>query len=171
MTHERHLLHIEPLRAETFAPYGNVIEASEAASHFPVNRGDAVRYDKLAGVEVLDAAGHASISIFRARPHALPLRLTVLERHCLGSQAFMPLSPNPYLVIVSCAGPPPVPAQLRCFRAQAGQGVNFAPGTWHHPLLALEITADFLVVDRGGPAQDSDCDEIELDTTPVWVHD
>ncbi len=168
---ERHLLHIEPLRAETFRPFGEVIEASDAAPHFPVNRGDAVRYDKLAGIEVLDVAGRPSISIFRARPHALPLRLTVLERHRLGSQAFMPLSPNPYLVVVSCAGPPPTPTQLRCFRAQPGQGVNFAPGTWHHPLLALEITADFLVVDRGGPEQQGDCDEIELDATPVWVHD
>jgi Ureidoglycolate lyase len=92
---ERHLVHIEPLQAATFRPYGEVIEASAATPHFPVNRGDAVRYDKLSGIEVLDAAGHASISIFRARPHALSLRLTVLERHRLGSQAFMPLSPNP----------------------------------------------------------------------------
>lgn len=167
---ERHLLQIEPLQAESFRPYGEVIEASDAASHFCVNRGDAVRYHKLAGVEVQEGAGRPSISIFRARPHALPLRLTMLERHRLGTQAFMPLSPNPYLVVVSSAGPPPTPAQLRCFRALPGQGVNFAPGTWHHPLLALQITADFLVVDREDPEPPDEGDELDLDATPVWVH-
>lgn len=166
---QRHLLHTEPLEAEAFRPYGDVIEASDAVRHFSINRGDAVRYHDLAGVHVSAGGGRAAISIFRARPHLLPLQLTVLERHPLGSQAFMPLSPNRYLVVVAGAGPAPAPTQLRCFQALPGQGVNFAPGTWHHPLLALQITSDFLVVDREGPAEPGNCDEYPLDEMHVWV--
>ena len=164
----RHLLTIEPLSAEAFKPYGNVIEASDAAQHFGINDGDAVRYHDLAKVDVGADGGRPIISLFRARPHVLPLQLARVERHPLGSQAFMPLGPHPYLVVVSLAGPPPEPAQLRCFLAAPGQGVNYARGTWHHPLLALEATCDFLVVDRGGPPLPGNCDEHALES-PVWV--
>jgi ureidoglycolate lyase len=169
MTSPRHLLHVEPLSAEAFRPYGDVIEASDAARHYSINRGDAMRYDDLANVDVSANGGRAIVSIFRARAHSLPLRLEMLERHPLGSQAFMPLSPHAYLVVVAFAGPPPEPSQLRCFRTAPGQGVNYARGTWHHPLLALETTSDFLVVDRGGPASSDNCDEHPLEATPVWV--
>ena len=165
----RQVLIPEPLSAEAFKPYGDVIEAGDAALRFGVNRGDALRFHDLAKVDVLAADGRPIISIFRALPHALPLRLTMMERHPLGSQAFVPLGPQPYLVVVSLAGPPPEPAQLRCFLAAPGQGINYARGTWHHPLLALQATSDFLVVDRGGPPLPTNCDEHPLEGPPVWV--
>ncbi|MEX0298360.1 MAG: ureidoglycolate lyase [Kordiimonas sp.] len=34
--------------------------------------------------------------------------------------------------------------------ADAGQGVNYHKGTWHHYCLALGKTSDFLVIDRKG---------------------
>jgi ureidoglycolate lyase len=169
MSSPSHLLRIEPLSAEAFRPYGDVIEASDAAEHFSINRGEAIRYHDLAAVDVAAEGGRALISIFRARALTLPMKLWMLERHPLGSQAFMPLSPHPYLVVVSFAGPPPAPTQLRCFQATPGQGVNYARGTWHHPLLALNAVCDFLVVDRGGPAQPPNCDECDLAATPVWL--
>ncbi len=165
----RHLLRAEPLSAEAFTPYGDVIEASDAAQRFGVNRGDALRYHDLARVDVWAGGGRPIISIFRALPHALPLPLTVMERHPLGSQAFVPLGPHRYLVVVAFAGPPPEHTQLRCFLAAPGQGVNYARGTWHHPLLALEARSDFLVVDRGGPPLPGNCDEHRLEGVPVWV--
>jgi ureidoglycolate lyase len=165
----RHLLRIEPLTAEAFRPYGDVIEASDAVQHFSINRGDAVRYHDLAEVDVSAEGGRPIVSIFRALPHGLPLQLSMLECHPLGSQAFMPLSPQSFIVVVSRAGPPPAPTQLRCFQAAPGQGVNYARGTWHHPLLALHAACDFLVIDRGGPAWPRNCDEHDLSATPVWV--
>ena len=84
----------------------------------------------------------------------------MLERHPRGSQAFVPLSDAPYLVVV--ADDPSTPP--RCFLAR-GQGVNFRAGTWHHPLLALERTSDFLVVDREG--DDDNCDEASL--AEAWM--
>ena len=128
----------ESLSATAFAPFGEVIEVSDAARHFSINAGYAERYHDLARVEV--SGGRTLISIFRAQPRALPLALTVLERHPLGSQAFMPLSGRPYLVVVAPAADASRPdlSRLRCFRAGPGQGVNYAAGTWHHPLLALQ---------------------------------
>ena len=90
------------------------------------------------------------VSLFRAEPAALPLRLSMMERHPLGSQAFWPLSGGDWLVAVAPDdnGRPGTPL---VFRASGSQGVCYAPNVWHHPLLALSQVSDFLVVDRDGP--------------------
>ncbi|HKP77658.1 MAG TPA: ureidoglycolate lyase [Phenylobacterium sp.] len=139
----------ELLTADAFAPFGDVIEASERAEVMPINYGWTTRFHALADVAVGD--GHAIISILRSRP-LTPLVLKVFERHPLGSQAFMPLSGRPFLVAVAPRGDFD-PAAVRIFRAEAGQGVNYARGTWHHFLLALEAESDFLVVDREGAGE------------------
>ncbi|MCY1176174.1 Ureidoglycolate lyase [compost metagenome] len=84
----------------------------------------------------------------------------MMERHPLASQAFVPLSGRAYLVVVAPAGPAPQVEDLRVFLARGDQGVNYAPGVWHHPLLALDEVSDFLVIDRGGPGDN--CDEVKL---------
>jgi ureidoglycolate lyase len=150
---------VEPLTREAFTPFGDVIEASEAARHFPINDGTTERYHDLAKID-LDAQGRAILSIFRAQPRTLPLTLTMLERHPLGSQAFMPLSGHPYLVAVAARADTFQASDVRVFLARADQGVNYAVGVWHHPLLALDEVCDFLIVDRAGPGPN--CDERDL---------
>ena len=147
----------EPLTAEAFAPFGSVIEASDEAVKLDINRGHAVRYDRLAEIDVADGGGTAAISLFRARPLD-ELVLRGFERHPLGSQTFMPLSGHPYLVAVAPAGPFD-PAAIRLFRAERHQGVHYRKGVWHHFLLVLD-ESDFLVVDRAGPGDN--CEEVEL---------
>lgn len=169
MTLLRHTLTIEPLSAEAFRPFGDVIEASDTARHFPINDGYAERYHDLAQLDVAAQGGRPLVSIFRASPRQFPLQLALLERHPLGSQAFVALSGLPFLVVVAPAGAEPQLAQLRCFRAARGQGVNYARGTWHHPLIALQAPCDFLVLDRGGQAGDANCDEYPLSDRPVWL--
>src|SRR4029079_9807993 len=78
------------------------------------------------------------------------LVLKIFERHPLGSQSFVPLSGRPYLVAVASAGAFDA-AAIRLFRAEGNQGVHYRKGVWHHFLLALDATSDFLVVDRAGP--------------------
>ncbi|MEW5686838.1 MAG: ureidoglycolate lyase [Pseudomonadota bacterium] len=151
----RHLTPV-PLTADAFAPFGDVIEASERAEVIPINYGWTTRFNALSDVAVGD--GHAILSIFRSKPLA-PLVLKIFERHPLGSQAFVPVQGRPYLVAVAPPGEFD-PAAVRVFRAEAHQGVNYARGTWHHFLLALEAESDFLVVDREGPGDN--LDEIEL---------
>ena len=158
-------LAIEALSVERFAPFGDVISTDVAARHFPINGGTTERYHDLANLDAgLD--GKLIVSIFRGQPRELPFAVMMLERHPLGSQAFMPLVAQPYLIVVAPAGEAPEPDALRAFLAQPGQGVNYANGVWHHPLLALNETCDFLVIDRSGPG--NNCDEITL-TEPCYL--
>jgi len=160
---EPHHLKIEPLTREAFAPFGDVIEASDAVRHFPINAGNTERYHDLANLDAED--GKVIVSIFRGQPRALPFTVPMMERHPLGSQAFMPLSGRHYLVVVAKPGEPPAASDLRCFLATAGQGVNYARGVWHHPLMALDAVSDFLVIDRSGPGDN--CDEVVLEPVAV----
>jgi ureidoglycolate lyase len=148
----------QPLTAEAFAPFGQVIEASEAAVKLDINQGHAVRYDRLAEIDVGDVGGAGVISLFRAQPLVEPV-LRVFERHPLGSQSFVPLGGGPYLVAVAPAGDFDA-AAIRLFRAEGRQGVHYRKGVWHHFLLVLEADSDFLVVDRAGPGDN--CEEVEL---------
>jgi len=157
-----HPVSVEPLTAEAFKAFGDVIEASTSAQHFTINQGFAERFHQLAHVDVTQDGGQPAISIFKAKARPLPLQLSVLEKHPLGSQAFMPLSGDAYLVVVALGGDTPDMTTLKCFSATAQQGVNYAKGTWHHPLLALQ-DGDFLVVDRAGPSGEVNCVEVVLD--------
>jgi len=139
---------IEPLTAEAFVPFGQVI-STEGAHHYPINGGMTERYHDLAKIELGGPNPRPLLSLFRGQPYALPLTLRLVERHPLGSQAFFPLSDRPFLVIVA-EDEGGMPARLRAFRTGSGQGVNIAMNTWHGVLTPLEAVSDFLVVDRGG---------------------
>jgi ureidoglycolate lyase len=153
------LLRPETLTGEAFAPFGDVIEIAGSAFHL-INDGMARRYHDLAAVDVGTGGGRPLISLFRGRPHAFPLTVKSLERHPLGSQAFFPLSPTPFALIVAPAGAGVAAGDLRAFVSNGRQGVNYRRGTWHHVLLTLERESDFLVVDRGGPG--NNCDELHF---------
>jgi ureidoglycolate lyase len=138
----------EVLTREAFRPFGDVIEL-EHATHFPINDGTTERYHDLASVDVGEQGGYPLINVFRAQPRQLPFEVKMMERHPLGSQAFIPISDRPYVVLVA----PNDELRLRGLRAfvtRGWQGVNYARGVWHHPLIALSSVSDFLVVDRGG---------------------
>lgn len=149
-------LTVERLTAAAFAPFGEVIAPESAKQVLGINAGTATRYHDLAHLDVESEGGRPLISWFRARPQALPLTLTQVERHPLGSQAFFPLTPHPYLVVVT-HDPATVP---RAFLAQPLQGVNYRRGLWHHALIALHAESNFLVIDRGGAGHN--CDEVAL---------
>ena len=165
----RQWLPVEPLHAHAFSAFGDVIEAGGAGRHRTINEGFAQRYDDLARLDTLRQQGRPVLSVFRARPRTLPVQLRLVERHLLGSQAFVPLLQQRFLVVVAPSGPAPTPLQLRCFMSRPGQGVNYAAGTWHHPLIALDAGGDFLVIDRGAPEGEEDCEEHSLLAADVWV--
>ena len=148
-----------PLSRAAFAPFGDVIEVSQHSEVRDINEGHTKRYHDLAALCLDSEGGQAAINIFRSTPLPQPLKLKFLERHPLSSQAFMPLSGKPYLVVVAPPGDLDE-AKIQVFIATAQQGVNYHPGTWHHYCLALEEVSDFLVVDR--IADDENCDEVTL---------
>ena len=160
-------LKIETLTQEAFAEFGDVIEVSDDAQHFTINNGSTERYHDLAKVEVDGEGARVLINIFRAQPLSYPLPIKMVERHPFGSQAFIPLSGKPYLVLVAPHGDHVAPSTLRVFAASANQGVNYYKNTWHHPVLALEGQSDFLVVDRGG--KEHNCEELFFDDSSVTI--
>jgi ureidoglycolate lyase len=155
----RLVVSILALTPEAFAPYGDVIQIG-GSQHYTINNGYAERYHDLAAVDVMEQGGRPLISIFHATPRALPVRIQVMERHPMSSQAFFPLSTIPFLVVVAAPGDDLSAESLRAFITDGRQGINYRRGVWHHALLALETACDFLVVDRGGPGKD--CDEVSL---------
>src|ERR1700738_3988074 len=142
------VLTVKLLAREAFAPFGDVIDLDDA-QHFPINQGSTERYHDLAKVDVYDQGGRPLINVFRGQPRALPFEVKMLERHPLGSQAFVPLNDKPYLVVVAPAGELD-PSEIRAVVTSGWQGVNYAKAVWHHPLIALGDVSDFIVVDRGG---------------------
>ena len=155
-----------PLTRESFAPYGEVIETAGAES-FLINEGTTRRFHDLAPVDVLAEGGRPLISLFRAQPRRLPLPVTVMERHPLGSQAFVPITAEPFLVLVARPGPPPEPEDLVGFVTDGRQGVNYARGIWHHPLIALNREGDFVVIDRGGEGENLEETAFEAGTVEL----
>jgi len=150
----------QPLTKEAFAPFGEVID-SRTSDHFPINAGRTQRHHDLARVETLGDNARTLISIFVSQPIDLPLTLSFLERHPLGSQAFMPLHEERFVVVVAPAGERVDPDQVRAFVTDGRQGVNYHAGTWHAIQSVLEREGEFLVVDRGGDGDN--CEEHPLD--------
>jgi ureidoglycolate lyase len=153
------IIKASPLTREGFAEYGDVIE-TDGATRFMINAGRATRFDDLATVDTTEAGGSPAISIFRSEPVPQPVVLSVMERHPWASQAIIPMGGAACLVVVAPAGPFD-PSGICAFLAGPNQGVNYRRGVWHHPLLALGQTGDFLVVDRKGPGEN--CDLVDID--------
>jgi len=155
-----------PLTAEAFAPFGDVIEAGRAAQ--PMNDASFRRYDDLARIDCDPAAGgRPAIGLVQcAVATGFPCTVRMLERHPLGSQAFVPLGDYPFLVVVAPPGDLPDVSRIAAFVSNGQQGINYRRGTWHMPLTATSVGQSFLVVDRF-PGDDN-CEAVDLDE-PIVV--
>lgn len=151
-----------PLTAGAFAPFGDVIQ-TEGSRHFEMNGGKLERYYDLASIDVgVKSGGRPVISIASCREiTSLPLEIRFLECHPHGSQAIFPLFKQSMIVVVAPAGDQASPDNIRAFYSNGAQGINFRPGVWHLPIIALEPGQTFIIVDRGGP--DKNCDELFFD--------
>lgn len=136
----------EPLTPEAFGPFGDILDAIGEPDRV-INEGRCLRYHDRAKLAFLN--GRAGISLFDAQSRQLPLKLEMVERHPDGSQAFLPLTMVPFLVVVAedVDGSPGTP---RAFVARPGQGVNYLRNVWHGVLMPLASPAVFAVVDRIG---------------------
>jgi ureidoglycolate lyase len=137
---------IRPLTAEAFAPFGEVLDTTGEPDRL-INQGLCGRWHDRARLDFGD--GQAGISLFRSETRALPYALEMVERHPLGSQAFLPMSHDPFLVVVApdAGGHPGHPL---AFRTAPGQGINIARNTWHGVLTPLHAPGLFAVIDRIG---------------------
>ena len=139
---------VEPLTKAAFAPFGTVIEADPATMRL-INDGTTERYHGLAVAEAIGDGARVIINIFRGSARAFPYTVGMMERHPFGSQSFSPIDDRPWLVVVS-EDEDGRPGRPRVFRASGRQGINYRRDVWHHPLMTVGDTSDFLVVDRQG---------------------
>ena len=137
---------LRPLDPEEFAPFGDVLDTRGDPDKI-INAGLCGRFHDRARLD-FGPDGRAGISLFDAEPRVLPYRIDLLEHHPDGSQAFIPMHTNPWLVIV--AEPGEAPGRIHAFRAEPGQGVNLLRGTWHGVLTPLHAPGLFAVIDRIG---------------------
>ena len=148
-----------PLAAEAFLPFGRVVEPGSGAGH-EVNAGTALRFDLAGHFAHRTASALPTLAVYRCQPQRLPAQVTLLERHPLSSQTFVPIATTRWLVVLAPAAAAdhgPAPAGARAFLAGGGQGVSYAPGTWHSPLIALDRPTDFaMLMWEAGARQDSE---------------
>lgn len=136
-----------PLTADAFAAFGDVI-APEGTPDKMINAGLCGRFNDRALLDFTD--GRPGASLFQAEARTLPYILDLMERHPDGSQLFVPMSADAFLVTVAPdkAGQPGRPL---AFLTAPGQAVNFHRGTWHGVLTPLSPPGLFTVIDRIGP--------------------
>jgi ureidoglycolate lyase len=136
----------EPLTIAAFAPFGDVLDAAGTPDRM-INAGLCVRFHDRARIDI--AEGRAGLSVFHAVARSLPYAFDLVERHPLGSQAFLPMTQAPFLVIVAPdeQGTPGTP---RAFLTNGAQGINLHRGTWHGVLTPLQAPGLFAVLDRIG---------------------
>ncbi len=137
----------KPLSVEGFAPYGDVLDTAGSADKI-INLGKCGRYHDRATLD-FGPEGRAGVSMFNAETRTLPYTVELLERHPEGSQTFIPMSLNPFLIVVAGdeGGKPGVP---EAFVSAPGQGINFHRNVWHGVLTPLHEPGLFAVVDRIG---------------------
>ena len=107
------------------------------------------RFHDLARLDFAGEGARPNISLGLSKPYPLPMTLSMVERHPLGSQAFVPLSEHPFLVVVA-SDRNGVPERPKAFMTNGRQGVNYHRNIWHGVLTPVTETQSFLIVDREG---------------------
>ncbi|WP_333663689.1 ureidoglycolate lyase [Acinetobacter sp.] len=164
-------IQIQPLTQESFASFGDVIQ-KENKDFFPINNGLTERYHALSLAQVSGDNVAVGMSIFHnLAATELPFQIEMLERHPYGSQSFIPLQQQKFVIVVALPFDETRPdeQQIYAFLSNGKQGVNYHQGVWHHPLLTLEANSDFLVIDRIGGGQN--CDMYQLSNHFMIVND
>ena len=141
---------IKPIKITrtNFATYGDLISADDIKP-MNINAGYAKRFDNLAHINTSKDEGKTVVSIFSALKRTFPMKIDMMEKHTLGSQAFIPMKETTFLSFVAPPGEKPDIDEIESFIIAPRTGINYKPDIWHFPLIATENT-NFLVIDRKG---------------------
>ncbi|RZO62378.1 MAG: ureidoglycolate hydrolase [Candidatus Pelagibacterales bacterium] len=138
----------KPISKENFSKFGDMI-TTDNLKPIEINNGYAKRFDGIANLNTATDNGETTISIFSALKRNFPMKIDMMEKHPLGSQAFIPMKETTFLAFVAPNGEKPDLNKIESFIIPPGIGINYNPGTWHFPLISTE-DMNFLVVDRKG---------------------
>ena len=134
-----------------FGAYGDLI-STDNIDPMDINAGYAKRFDDLANVDTSIDGGKTVVSIFSALKRTFPMKIDMMEKHPLGSQAFIPMKETTFLTFVAPTGESPEISKIQSFIIPPKTGINYKPGIWHFPLISTEDT-NFLVIDRKGSGE------------------
>ena len=140
-----------PMTKENFSKFGDMI-GTENIKPIEINNGYANRFDDIAKIDTANNNGETTISIFSALKRSFPMKIDMMEKHPLGTQAFIPMKETTFLTLVAPEGKKLEIDKIESFVVPKGKGVNYKTGIWHFPLISTE-DMDFLVVDRKGPGE------------------
>jgi len=149
----------KPINKENFSKFGDMITTA-GIKPIEINEGYAKRFDGIANLNTSKDNGETTICIFSALKRSFPMKIDMMEKHPLGSQAFIPMKQTTFLVLVAPKGSKPDLNKIEAFIVPPEIGVNYNPGTWHFPLIATE-DMNFLVVDRKGSGDNLVIENIE----------
>ena len=136
------------INKENFSVFGDLITSNDI-DPIDINAGYAKRYDNLANINTEKDGGKTIVSIFSALKRSFPMTIDMMEKHPLGSQAFIPMKETTFLCFVAPPGDKPDITKIQTFVIPPKVGINYKPGVWHFPLISTEDT-NFLVIDRKG---------------------
>ena len=140
-----------PMTKDNFSMFGDMI-STENIKPIEINNGYANRFDDIAKIDTANNNGETTISIFSALKRSFPMKIDMMEKHPLGTQAFIPMKETTFLTLVAPEGKKLEMDKIESFVVPKGKGVNYKTGIWHFPLISTE-DMDFLVVDRKGPGE------------------
>jgi len=141
---------IKPVKISrsNFSSYGDLISTDDI-SPININDGYAKRFDNLANLDTSKDSGKTIVSIFSALKRTFPMKIHMMEKHPLGTQAFIPMKETTFLAFVAPSGESPEIDKIQSFVIPPKRGINYKPGIWHFPLISTE-NINFLVIDRKG---------------------
>ena len=141
---------IKPVKISrsNFSSYGDLI-STEDINPMNINEGYAKRFDNLANLDTSKDSGKTIVSIFSALKRTFPMKIHMMEKHPLGTQAFIPMKETTFLAFVAPSGESPEIDKIQSFIIPPKMGINYKPGIWHFPLISTE-NINFLVIDRKG---------------------
>tara|TARA_Y100001960_G_C14592253_1_gene786298 strand:- start:258 stop:752 length:495 start_codon:yes stop_codon:yes gene_type:complete len=159
------IINPKPINKSNFLKYGEVI-TTEQIKPIKINNGYAQRFDGIANLDTKNQNGETTISIFSALKRTFPMKIDMMEKHPLGSQAFIPMKETTFLCLVAPEGEKPDLNKIESFIIPPGIGINYKPGTWHFPLIATE-DMNFLVVDRKGSGNNLVIENLEKENVSL----
>jgi len=144
---------IKPIKINrsNFGAYGDLISTDDM-DPMDINAGYAKRFDNLANLNTSKDEGKTIVSIFSALKRTFPMTVDMMEKHPLGSQAFIPMKETTFLCFVAPKGESPEINKIQSFIVPPKNGINYKPGIWHFPLISTE-DINFLVIDRMGKGE------------------
>ncbi|GAA1933656.1 ureidoglycolate lyase [Nocardioides hwasunensis] len=140
----------EPVTAEAFAPFGEVISL-DATPQLPIDLYNGL--NAIHGPVVLQADETPEFILFRVGLRGGEIRY--MERHHGMTQTFIPLNGDPFVSVVA---PPDAPlvdgfpdiATIRAFLVPGDVVLNIHRGTWHEPPFPTVDQQKFLISSTPG---------------------